>query len=660
MSFKYKNLMSPLKVGGITLKNRYSMGGMGGSYIWGENGCYSTNGVEYFTERARGGFGLIVTGSNYANQTIDPFDPVNGNRNPLYAPGKFMVNAQELTNRIHSYGGKIFMQVSVGPGRMRDAKSCSAIPTYKNPDQLADVLTKEEIEMKIQDMITLAVSAKKWGYDGVEIHGMHWGYLLDQFAMAYTNHRTDEYGGDLDGRLNFHRKIITGIREAVGKDYPIAMRMCMKTYMKGYNQPSLDGEGEVGRTIEEAVEIAKRFEQWGVDMLDVNSGTYDSFYYCVAPYYLPKGYNIQLARQIKEAVSIPVFVAGNMDDPDICEEAIENGWIDGVTLARGALVDSQYPNKVFSGKLEQIRPCMRCTNCIDSVLEGDGPRCSANPAAMREYMYDIPRTNHPKKVLIVGGGVAGMEAARTAALAGHEVELYEASDKLGGHLIEAGSHEFKTGIADLNKWYQNEMKVQGVKVVMNTALDAETIKAKKPDAVILAVGSDHFVPPIQGRDHAKSVVCYDALVGNAELGDKVVVIGGGFTGTELAYALAAYEHKDVTIVEAMPNILGGPKLQVSVKMMLTQLIDENNIKIMTGNKIAAVTDEGAVVEDMKTGEQQVLPADNVIFAIGLRPKKSMKEELAGCGMDVYEIGDGKKVANIKVATSEAYEVARKL
>lgn len=652
--------MSPLKVGGITLKNRYSMGGMGGSYIWGENGCYSTNGVEYFTERARGGFGLIVTGSNYANQTIDPFDPVNGNRNPLYAPGKFMVNAQELTNRIHSYGGKIFMQVSVGPGRMRDAKSCSAIPTYKNPDQLADVLTKEEIEMKIQDMITLAVSAKKWGYDGVEIHGMHWGYLLDQFAMAYTNHRTDEYGGDLDGRLNFHRKIITGIREAVGKDYPIAMRMCMKTYMKGYNQPSLDGEGEVGRTIEEAVEIAKRFEQWGVDMLDVNSGTYDSFYYCVAPYYLPKGYNIQLARQIKEAVSIPVFVAGNMDDPDICEEAIENGWIDGVTLARGALVDSQYPNKVFSGKLEQIRPCMRCTNCIDSVLEGDGPRCSANPAAMREYMYDIPRTNHPKKVLIVGGGVAGMEAARTAALAGHEVELYEASDKLGGHLIEAGSHEFKTGIADLNKWYQNEMKVQGVKVVMNTALDAETIKAKKPDAVILAVGSDHFVPPIQGRDHAKSVVCYDALVGNAELGDKVVVIGGGFTGTELAYALAAYEHKDVTIVEAMPNILGGPKLQVSVKMMLTQLIDENNIKIMTGNKIAAVTDEGAVVEDMKTGEQQVLPADNVIFAIGLRPKKSMKEELAGCGMDVYEIGDGKKVANIKVATSEAYEVARKL
>ena len=659
MSFKYKNLMSPLKVGGITLKNRYSMGGMGGSYIWGENGCYSTNGVEYFTERARGGFGLIVTGSNYANQTIDPFDPVNGNRNPLYAPGKFMVNAQELTNRVHSYGGKIFMQVSVGPGRMRDAKSCSAIPTYKNPDQLADVLTKEEIEMKIQDMITLAVSAKKWGYDGVEIHGMHWGYLLDQFAMAYTNHRTDEYGGDLDGRLNFHRKIITGIREAVGKDYPIAMRMCMKTFMKGYNQPSLDGEGEVGRTIEEAVEIAKRFEQWGVDMLDVNSGTYDSFYYCVAPYYLPKGYNIQLARQIKEAVSIPVFVAGNMDDPDICEEAIANGWIDGVTLARGALVDSQYPNKVFSGKLEEIRPCMRCTNCIDSVLEGDGPRCSANPAAMREYMYDIPRTNHPKKVLIVGG-VAGMEAARTAALAGHEVELYEASDKLGGHLIEAGSHEFKTGIADLNKWYQNEMKVQGVKVVMNTALDAEAIKAKKPDAVILAVGSDHFVPPIQGRDHAKSVVCYDALVGNVELGDKVVVIGGGFTGTELAYALAAYEHKDVTIVEAMPNILGGPKLQVSVKMMLTQLIDENNIKIMTGNKIAAVIDEGAVVEDMKTGEQQVLPADNVIFAIGLRPKKSMKEELAGCGMDVYEIGDGKKVANIKVATSEAYEVARKL
>lgn len=661
MNYKYKNLMSPLKIAGITLKNRYSVGAIGGSYIYGENGCYTQNGVEYFSERARGGFGLIVTGSNYSNQTIDPFDPINGTRNPLYAPGKFMVNAQELTNRVHAYDSKIFMQVSVGPGRMRDAKSCSPIPRYKNPDELTEELTIKEIDQKIADMVRLSVAAKNWGYDGVEIHGMHWGYLLDQFAMAYTNHRTDEYGGDLDGRLMIHRKIIQAIKEAVGKDYPVAIRMCMKTYMKDYNKATMTGEDEVGRTIEEAIEIAKRFEEWGVDMLDVNAGTYDSFYYCVAPYYLPKGYNIHLAKQLKTAVHIPVFLAGNMDDPDMCEEAIENGWIDGVTLARGSLVDSQYPNKVAFGKLDQIRPCMRCTNCIDSVLAGDGPRCSANPAAMREYIYDIPHTNHPKKVMVVGGGVAGMEAARTASIAGHEVELYEASDVLGGHLIEAGSHEFKTGITDLNKWYQNELKLNNVKVYLNTPMDAKTIKAKSPNVVILAVGSDHFVPPVPGHDHAKSVVCYDALLGKVKLGEKIVVIGGGFTGTELAYALAGYEKKDVTIVEALPEILSsGPPLQASVKQMLTELIDRTKVKVLTGNKIAAVTDQGAVIENMQTGEQQTLPADNVIFAIGLRPKKSMAADLFGCGMEVYEIGDGKKVANIRIATSEAYEIARKL
>lgn len=662
MAKEYKNLMSPLRIAGITVKNRYNVGAMGGgNYVYGEKGCYSDNGVEYFTDRARGGFGLVTTGSNVANLTVDPFDPINGNPNPLYAPGQFMKNALELTHRIHSFGGKIFMQISMGPGRMRDGKSCSRIPRYKAPDEMTEEMTVEEIETKINDMIKLAVAAKGWNFDGVEIHGMHWGYLLDQFAMAYTNHRTDEYGGDLDGRLTIHRKIIQGIKQAVGKDFPVAIRMCMKTYMAGYNKSTLTGEDEVGRTIEEAVEIAKRFEQWGIDMFDVNAGTYDTFYYCVAPYYMPKGFNLELAKKIKAAVSVPVYLAGNMDDPDMCEEAIENGWIDGVTLARASLIDPQYPNKVFAGKTEQIRPCMRCTNCIDSLLAGDGPRCSANPAAMREHSYAIPHTNNPKKVMVVGGGVAGMEAARSAKLAGHEVELYEAKSILGGHLEEAGSHPFKSGIADLNRWYQNELKLKNVPVFLNTPVNADMIKEKAPDVVILAVGSDHFMPPIPGHDHEKSVICYDALMGNVRLGEKIVVVGGGLTGTELAYDLAAYEHRDVTIVEALPAILSaGAPVQKAVKMMLTDLIEYNHVKIKTGNKISAVTDEGAVIENVSTGEKEVIACDNVIFAIGLKPKKSMANELLGAGIEVHEIGDARVVANILTSTSDAYEVVRKL
>lgn len=659
---KYENLFSPVKVGKLTIKNRYAVGAMGGRFfIYGDKGAYSENGIEYFVDRARGGFGLITTGSNVANLTVDPFDPLNGNPNPAYAPGVFKHGALTLTRRVHQYGGKIFMQISMGPGRMRDGKSCSPIPKYKQPDKLTDELTKEEIETKIADMVKLAKLAKGWNYDGVEIHGMHWGYLLDQFAMAYTNHRTDEYGGDLDGRLTIHRKIVRGIKEACGEDFPVSFRMCMKTYMAGYNKTTLTGEGEVGRTIEEAVEIAKKFESYGVDMLNVNAGTYDTFYYCIAPYYMPHGYNLHLAKQVKAAVNIPVFLAGNMDDPDMCEEAIKNGWIDGVTLARASLVDAHYPAKVAAGKLEQIRPCIRCTNCIESNLADGAPLCSANPAAMQEHRYNVPHTNNPKNVMIVGGGVAGMEAARTAAIAGHQVELYEAADHLGGHLTEAGSHPFKKGIAALNKWYQNELAGMKVPVFLNSPMTADAIKAKQPDVVILAVGSDHFVPPIPGYDHAKSVVCYDALMGTANLGEKVVVVGGGLTGTELAYDLASFEKKDVTLIEALPAILSaGIPVQRPVKSMLLDLIDYTGVKVIAGNKIAAVTDEGAVIENMQTGEQAVIPADNVIFAIGLKPKKSMYHELLGAGIDVYEIGDGTGVGNIQTATSAAYEVSRNL
>lgn len=659
---QYKNLFSPIQVGNITLKNRYSVGAIGGGgYIFGPKGAYSDNGIDYYAERARGGFGLIVTCSHVANQTVDPFDPINGIPNPAYAPGVFKRGALELTNRVHLYGGKIFMQISMGPGRMRDGKSCSRIPRYKEPDVLTDELTKEEIEIKINDMIKLASMAKGWNFDGVEIHGMHWGYLLDQFAMSYTNHRTDEYGGDLDGRLLVHRKIIEGIKKECGKDYPISMRMCMKTYMSGYNKSTLTGEGEVGRTIEEAAAIAQKLESYGVDLFNVNAGTYDTFYYCVAPYYMPDGYNLQLAEQLKAAVRVPVFLAGNMDNPDLCEKAIAEGKIDGVTLARASLVDAHYPAKVSRGRTEEIRPCIRCTNCIDSVLAEGVPRCSANPAAMREQLYPVPHTSKPKKVAVVGGGVAGMETARTARLAGHEVVLYEASGRLGGHLTEAGSHPFKKGIAALNKWYQNELKRLGVTVHMNQTVRPEDLIKSSPDTAILATGSNYFTPPIPGKDHPKSIDCYDVLMKQAKLGQKVVVIGGGLTGTELAYDLASYEKKDVTLVEALPDILSaGPPVQDATKKMLLDLIDYTGVQVMTGYKIAEVTDDGAVLESAKTGEKKIIEADQVIFAIGMRPVQSMAQELQETGIEVYEIGDGAGVGNIRTAAAEGYEVARKL
>lgn len=609
-------------------------------------------------DRAKGGFGLIVTGANFVDHTVDPFDPRNDTIGPDYSPAVFGHGARTLTRRVHAYGTKIFLQLSVGQGRMGNGKSVSPIPYYNNPDKLCEEMTKEEIERKIAAVVKYAQLAKQWGFDGVEIHGHHWGYLLDQFAMSYTNHRTDEYGGDLDGRLTFARKIITGIKETCGADYPISMRLCMKTYMKGYNQPSLNGDGEVGRDIDEAIEIAKRYEQYGVDMINCNTGSYDAFFYCVSPYYLEKGYNVEYAGKLKAALNIPVIVAGAMDDPDICEQAVADGVIDGVTIGRAGLVDSNYPNKVAAGKLEDIRPCIKCTNCIETVLSSGCPLCSANPAAMLEQRYGVAPAQEKKKVAVIGGGVSGMEAAITAKKAGHDVELYEASDKLGGHLVEAGSHPFKQGIADLNKWYQHEIARMGIPVHMNSKMTAQDVKALGCDTAILSVGSYHFVPPIPGHDHEKAVVCYDVLMKNKDVGQNVVVVGGGLTGCELAYDLARFEGKNVTLVEGLSDILSaGPKVPNSVNMMLRLLLKEHNVNIITNHMIAEVNNEGAVVK-AKDGTLATIPADSVVFAIGLRPQPSMAAELIASGITAYEVGDGSHVGNIQTCTAAAYEVAR--
>lgn len=656
---KYQHSFEPIKVGGITLKNRYAVSPMGANFgQLNPNGDYSDNFIEYLCERARGGFGLIILGSSQCETDINGTHPIDGPHSPLRAPGSFRHGAIKLTDRIHSHGAKIFFQDSVGHGRMRFQKTPSPIPQFYDPSVIGVEMTKEEIEYKIERAIKLAVLAKSAGFDGVEIHGMHWGYLLDQFANKNMNHRTDEYGGDLDGRLNFVRQIIVGIKEACGKDFPVSIRLAMKHYMKDYNVPSLHGEDEFGRTLEEAIEIAKKFESWGLDMLNVNSGCYDGFYYAMPPYYMDYCYNIKLAKEIKKAVNIPVFVTGKMDDADRCESAIADGEIDGVVLGRASLADPHYPQKLRMGTPERIRPCISCHNCTATLFNGGQPMCAVNPRVFMDSTYDVRKAAICKKVIVVGGGVAGMEAARVAAIRGHDVSLYERNSVLGGHLIEAGSHPFKSGIARLNEWYKNELARFNVKVFLNTTLGADEIKQLQPDAVVLSVGSEHFVPPIPGHNSEKASVCLDVLMGKKSVGERVVVVGGGLTGSELAYDLAAFAGKQVTLVEALDDILSaGMAVPQSVDMMLRDLLDYHKVNIVTGNRITAVNDEGAVIQD-KDGNLSTIPADDVIFAIGLKPNHSLADELSGTGIEVYEIGDGTGIGNIRTAIASAYEVVR--
>lgn len=659
----YDNLMQPLQIGKIIVKNRLAVAPLGSFYLMnGPKGEYNNNSIEYLLERARGGFGLIVLGNVVGDMESDKPNIIDGQIPPAYAPNTWKESAIRLTERVHAYGCKIFMQIGMGRGRMRaNEKAPSRIPKYHNPSELTEELTAEEIEIKIKWMIKTAKMAKAGGFDGVEIHAMHWGYLLDQFAMAITNKRTDEYGGDLEQRLTCARKIVEGIKAECGADFPVSMRLGMKSYMKGFNQPSLDGSDEVGRTIEETCEVGKLLESFGYDMLNCNSGVYDAFYYCAPPAYIPKGYNLKLAKQLKSVVNIPVFCAGRNDDPDMIDDAIAEGMCDGISLGRPSLADPHYAKKIAMGCPEQIHPCIACENCMATTFSNGSPTCAVNPTAMKEGLYPLTAALRNKRVAVIGGGVAGMEAARIAAMRGHTVNLYEKDSVLGGRLFDAGVHSFKESIRELNEWYKLQLKDLGVNVHLNTPMSPDKIKALDAETVILALGSDPLMPKtIKGIDSKKAVSCVDVLTGKREVGEHVVIVGGGLVGAEMAYDYGL-EGKKVTLVEALDNLMSNDPNGIPywVRDMLIELLGTTNCDIRTGCRLDCINDKGAVILD-SNGNQIEIEADDVIMAIGFRGRKSIADELRNSQKEVFEIVAGNGIGNIATQVNMAYEVARSI
>lgn len=663
MATNYPHSFSPLNIGKVRIRNRYALAPMGTGSMGGPKGEYTDNTIEYYLERARGGFGLIVMGSIIVDMEAQKPDLVNGPIPPSYAPAVWRESACRLVERIHAYGTKVFMQIGFGHGRQKPGqKAPSPIPRYADPNEICEQITVEEIQTKIRYMIKTAKMAKDAGFDGVEVHAMHWGYLLDQFALALCNFREDEYGGSLENRLRVHKEIVQGIKEACGADFPVAIRMGMKSYIKGFNKPSLFGDEEVGRTIEEACEIAKLLESYGYDMLDCNSGIYDSFYYAVAPAYMDKGYNIKLAKEIKKHVSIPVFVAGKMNDPDLCEEAIKNGEIDGVALGRSGLADGAYPQKLMRGRPDKIHPCIACGNCMASSFSKVSATCAVNPIGMRPGQYPLTRAVRAKKVLVVGGGVGGMEAAKTAAARGHSVTIAERSGRLGGRLFDAGLHKFKQDIRNLAAWYEQELKELGVEVKLNTEMTPEDIKASGADVVIFSIGADAVMPRrIPGIDHLKAVACTDVLSGKRAVGQKVAIIGAGLVGAEMAYDMAKEEGKEIVLVDGLDDILsndpGGVPFQT--RWMLNELLDLYGVKKYMGHMLDSINDRGCVLKS-KDGELIQIEADDVIVAIGFRARQSMYAELYGTDMEVYEIVAGNGIGSIASQVNDAYEIARHL
>ena len=659
---KYSKLFSPIKIGSITIKNRFAMAPMGPLGLADANGGWNQRGIDYYVERAKGGTGLIITGVTFFDQVVEKQDPSTV-PNPLYKPVNFVKTSREMTERIHAYGSKIFLQLSGGFGRVTIPTNVGDIPPvapsaipHRWLDKTCRAITVDEIHAIVKQFGEAAFHAKRAGFDGVQIHAVHEGYLIDQFAISMFNQRTDEYGGSLENRLRFAKEIVEEIKKTCGNDFPVTLRFSVKSMIKDWRVGALPGEDfeEKGRDTEEGLKAAKLLESYGYDALDTDVGTYDAWWWNHPPMYQKKGLYREYCKMVKEVVDIPVFCAGRMDNPDIALEAIENGECDVIDLGRPLLADPDYCNKLRCGKITQIRPCISChEGCMGRVASYSLINCAVNPQAARERVNAYEPILKKKKVLIVGGGVAGCEAARVLAIRGHQPVVYEKGSRLGGNLIPGGAPDFKEDDIALADWYTNELNRLGVHVHLNTELNEEEIKAMDYDTVILATGSKPKVFSLGDDSH--TYTAEQVLLKQKDAGKKTVVVGGGLVGCETALWLAQ-NGIHVTIVETLDKVMAvnGP-LCAANKEMLEALLPFNGVEIITGAKVTEFAN-GEVKIDTKEGSKTIM-SDSVILSVGYKEENTLYNNLQFDIPDLYLLGDAKKVSNIMYAIWDAFEVA---
>ncbi len=668
MEKKYEKLFQPFTINKLEIKNKYFMAPMLTPVGTTPEGAFTQESVEYFVRRAKGGIGLIITGANLAENDIEKHAPGLA-PSPVVNSHEYAKVAGDMTERIHAFGTKIFLQLTAGLGRSAipammergDFIAPSTISNRWDPSIICRELKTEEIEQIVKSIAKSASIAQHCGFDGIEVHAVHEGYLLDCFAMSLFNQRTDKYGGDLRGRLTFAIEILQAIKAVCGKDYPVIIRFSVKSYIKALRQGGLPGEdfGELGRDISEAMETAKILQEAGYDAFDADAGSYDSWYWAHPPMYFKKGMYLKLAEELKKVATIPVIVAGRMDNPDLALEALESGKIDAVGLGRPVLTDPDYPNKLRNGQLEDIRPCLGCHDgCFTRLLEGKRGSCAVNPECGRELTVGITPDTEKKKVVIVGGGPGGMEAARVSALRGYDVTLFEATDRLGGNVAIAGVPDFKEDDRALIKWYESQLKMLKVNVKMKTEATKDMVVKLNPDLVYVATGSIPVKLNLPGSDNANVANASEIMLGTKKSGKKCTVIGGGLVGCETALHLVQHG-ADVTIVEALSDILkSGAPLAPMNEWMLRDLLAFNNVKIVVNAKLTKITNESAVVNI--DGTEKVIPSDTIIIAIGYKGEKTLFDELDKEVSQVYNLGDSRQVRNIRGAIWDAYEVARSI
>jgi len=631
-------LFSPGTIGTMTVRNRLVMPPMGTNYAtW--TGEVTDRLVRYYAERARGGVGLITVEFTYVHPSGRPSFYALGIHEDGMIPG-----LRRLTDAIHAEGAKVSIQIAHGGRRCRSAitgiqpMAPSAVPCLGG--EVPRALSTAEIGNVVSWFADGARRAREAGFDAVTIHLAN-GYLLQSFISPYANHRTDEYGGSLANRMRLPLEVVDAVRREVGKDFPLLVRLCVDEFVDG------------GFTLEEARKAARMLEEAGVDGIDAAVGIPETLFMIGPPMAIPQGFEASHARAIKEVVGIPVFTVGRINDPLVAERILEEGSADFVCMGRPLLADPELPRKAREGRLGEICPCIACNEgCNQRLYSQLDISCVTNPRVGREAMYPEGPAAELKKVLVVGGGPAGMMAAVTAAARGHRVVLCERGERLGGQLLMGRVPPHKEEIERLRGYLEGQVGRSGVEVRLGAEVSEGLVRELGPDVVVVATGARPVqlrIPTVGNR----IISAWDVLAGRELVGGKVVVIGGGEVGCELAELLAS-QGKEVVILELVPELAAN--MEPRGRALLLQRLRELGVKVLLKSAVKGVS--GSAVE-YEQGELRgrIEGVESVVSAVGSAAENGLVEALKGSGVAVYTIGDSVKPRRILEAMREGFELA---
>ena len=662
---KYENLFESTQIGNVKIKNRFFMAPMFPFGLSDGSGITTRRYSDYYVERAKGGVGLIITGLCRADNTTEIMRPVFA---CVDDPAHYLQSTTPMIERIHAFGSKVFLQISAGWGRnlwpvfaKRLVSVDANVENRHEAGVMHEQLTTEEVETMVKGFAKTALVAKMAGFDGVEVHALHEGYLLDQFGTEFFNHRTDKYGGSFENRYRFAIEIIQSIKKVCGEDFAVSLRYSPKHFMRGLNQGAIAGEDfvEVGRDLEEGIKAAKYLVENGYDALNVDVGCYDSHYWNHPTVFSEDGLYLPFAKAIRDAVDVPVLCAGRMDDPEVATKAIADGKCDMIGLGRTLLADPYYPLKLQTGHEENIRWCLNCNvGCGSKILQIAHLGCAVNPQCAYESEDPLAaKIAEKKNMVIVGGGPGGMVAALTAAHRGFNVILLEKGNELGGNLLCGSKADFKYRDEKLIAYYKHQLDVMKVDVRMNTEATAEMLNAMDIDVLILATGASPVRPNIKGNENLPYLSASEALSDITKVGEKVVIVGGGQVGTETGIWLGQ-KGKTVTIVEALGGLQRGsaPQVQWHGNEIIRNM---DNVTALTNTMVKEISANGVEVE-AKDGEKSMIEADTVIYSVGYRSDASLYEQFARSGLEVYNIGDSDNVSHVYNAVHTAYKLVNRL